>query len=462
MKYFGWIPNLRGRLSFSTIGSSTIPYESEDTDRTEYKIITQDRTLNDSALPRFIRKPIFEYRKSPIRKVLIKAYTSGIFKKKRLEKMLFNSGDFQFVFFQNKNESTDERISGSIYVISKDIVGLNFLEYESILSLMLEDNKSATDVISLLEKSSVFYSKFLLERNGLTVFSDVTLKKIKMECLKWDKSTDYKTFKLKAVSQLYYFLKDMCHQHQHHDSKADMLLPVIESDKPQVEAINHLGEKIFKSLYRVVLKMRRTHTAKDYYSMRGIISYINSFRSIVLKIKGCEALANKYEKEGDEGIISSIDAKSQSLLFIEEKKSKFWLSMPSIGSLSIATMALLFAFSSLIVNVNRSLETPFKFTVSKSYYDFVNFILDKPCEIFVFVGAIYFGFFLWKSNKYNSSKLRSDLMRIVYAIGMRKLIAIVCISIGGLSALLGVIYIDLIEFETMKSTIIDLANWNWN
>lgn len=459
MKYFGWIPNLRGRLSFSTIGSSTIPYESEDTDKTEYKIITQERTLNDSALPRFIRKPIFEYRKSPIRKVLIKAYTSGICKKKSLEKMLFNSGDFQFVFFQNKNESTDDRISGSIYVVSKCIDELNFLEYKSTLSSMLQDNEGATNVISLLENNSVFHSKFLLERNGITEFSDVTLKKIAVDCLKWDKKTEHKTFILKAVSQLYYFLKDMCHQHQHHDSKADMLLPLLPSDESQEDAIKHLGEKIFKSLYRVVLKMRRTHTAKDYYSMRGILSYIDSFRRVVEEINGCEKLAKKYDKKGDEGIISSIDAKSQSLLFIEEKKSKFWLSTPSIGSLSIATMALLFAFSSLIINANRSSDNPFKFTVPQSYYDFVNYIFDKPCEIFAVVGAIYFGFFLWKSN---SSKLRSDLMRIVYAVGMRKSIAIVCIFIGIFSALLGFIYIDLIDFETMKSTIIYLANWNWN
>ena len=55
-KYLAWIPNVRGRLSFSHIGTSNLPYDNKNYDfKTGLSVVTQERKLNDTSIPRFIR-----------------------------------------------------------------------------------------------------------------------------------------------------------------------------------------------------------------------------------------------------------------------------------------------------------------------------------------------------------------------------------------------------------------------
>lgn len=426
MQYFGWIPNLRGRLSFSAIGTSTIPYPVESKSRNEFRLIFQNRTLNDSAVPRFIRRILFEMKFSPFRILFLYMYKMMQMKNDSVfARLLFNSGDFYFIYLEDKRNETTDVILGKIYVIS--VIPVKGCDSFESIKEKIKDETSFEKLSNVLNSNSIISTEFNLKRNGIACFTDVNLMHVKIEDLKWTSTEKYSDFKHHAVSQLYYFLKDLCHQHQHHDSKADTLLPLVAID-PEINknVMPVLADGVLKSLYRVVLKMRRTHSQSDYFCMLGLLAYISSFKRIISLEKDCMAISEKYSSDGDKDFLESVSAKARSIESSDEYNRKMFFSMPSLGSLTVSTVALIFAFTSLVVLIDTRLinsERLKGISFSSNYYDFVIFVLQNPLSLFIIVGFIYLLLFFWKSDRYQKSKTRFDIMRLAYGFGKQYLLA---------------------------------------
>ena len=150
MKFIGWIPNLRGRLSFDTIGSSTKPYPYLKYKHFSHSLVLQEnRKLNDSAVPRSLRKWLFEFKYSPLR------FFSKI--SKTIEKLCYHSGDFRFSFYYSlieEEENKKDSLNG--YVIIEPSIFLekhqchNVLENEELLKSM-----SIPSIQDILDRSLI-------------------------------------------------------------------------------------------------------------------------------------------------------------------------------------------------------------------------------------------------------------------------------------------------------------------
>jgi hypothetical protein len=444
MTYFGWIPNLRGRLSFSTIGTSTKPYPFKKSIEDNFKLITHGRMLNDSALPRKLRLILFTMKYSPF-KVILKAlfelftyfkkneklgktfynligvrhlisFFCFLFTNKTLEKLIYLSGDFEFIYIEPLAKTDKDITEGNVHIISK----LN----EKLLPIMASfKHQDVTYELAneTLGGISVLSSSFTLPRNGLLEINNVILKRVPEKDLRWNtrsQGDNYYNFKKEAVSQIYYFLKDLCHQHQHHDSKSDKLLPLIES-KPE-EYLEKLANEVLKSLYRTILKMRRTHSEKDYYAMQGIMVYTKSFKQIVKKVDPRLSCLSDYCCDGDENISNSILVKTNSLLSTRERKNNIISLIPSIASLSVAMLGILFAFSSVIIlsfaYTDKEVLERLAGEVPETYIPTVITILANPWDILVVILIIFSFLFFLLSDYFQESKVRLDILRLCYGI----------------------------------------------
>lgn len=446
MTYFGWIPNLRGRLSFSTIGTSTKPYPFKKSIESNFKLITHARMLNDSALPRKLRLIIFTMKYSPFRVILKSLFTffsylsdkkksgnrfcnliivktlislfSQLFANKTLERLIFLSGDFAFVYIEPLDSEDINKVQGHVHIISKLDKNL-----PSTIAYLKSGNIAYSVANDTLGAISVLNSSFTLPRNGLLTIDNVELKEVSDKDLRWSTRSQgdvYDNFKTNSVSQIYYFLKDLCHQHQHHDSKSDKLLPLIQSTSS--EYIPKLANEVLKSLYRTILKMRRTHSEKDYYAMKGIMVYTKSFKQIIQKESPNFKGISDYCCDGDENISNSIQIKTNSLISSRERKNKFVSLIPSLASLSVAIMGILFAFASVVIlsfanaDKNGQVLKQLEGKVPESYLQTVITILTNPWDILALIFTIILFLFFLLSDYFQESKIRLDILRLCYGI----------------------------------------------
>jgi hypothetical protein len=418
MKLFlGWIPNLRGRLSFSTIGTSTEPYPFRKYIRDDYVAITQNRTLNDSAIPRKIRYVLFTAKYSPFKILFLCLFK--IFSKFKQNGILINNRAIKLIAapFTKENSSLEKKdsIAGSVFVIDNKYIKSSMQKIH-FGNLPQAELKRELSLVSVLEAS------FRLPRNGMLELKLEHISDVEDDKLRWsskEQGIAYKQFELDTVSQVYYFMKDLCHQHQHHHAKSDTLLPLIRAhgETGEIDGVDKqsLNDSVLRSLYRAVLKMRRTHSEGDHYKMKGILAYIQSFKNVMGSQK-----VDQYVCDADACMLSAIEAKAGQLKSTSEKKARFYALLPGIFSLSVATMGLMFAFSSVVIISLIKTESDVTDKLSKvidsSYFETVIWFLDNINEVFAIILAVLLVFFLLLSDLFKESRLRFDAFRIIYGI----------------------------------------------
>ena len=434
------IPNLRGRLSFSTIGTSTKPYPFEKHNLEHVDIIFHNRTLNDSALPRFVRSILFTNSYFLIRYFFI--LIQFFYKSETLEKLLYHDGDFIFVYLLDKDNSTVDVLKGKTFVVNSTLT-----PKESFApSLIGISTVSFEDACKVLQHVSSLYSTFTIKRNGILELKNFVLKKVENGSLRWvtkEQNCSYQKFKHDTFSQIYYFMKDLCHQHQHHDPKSDTLLPLIEADSS--DYLKNMSDGILKSLYRTVLKMRRTHSEEEYYCMQGILMYAKSFRQIAQKIDPELKHPEGFTDLGDENILKSIDAKAGSLKAQKERKKHFISGIPSLMSLSVAFVGITLAFASIVIISGKASEDGtnlehLKNALSTNSVSIAESILSNPLEILIYIGSILLLLWFLVSDYFRESKFVLDIKRIAYSFKHQRITAIF-LGITGFIIIVSAIFI---------------------
>ena len=427
MNFIGWIPNLRGRLSFDTIGSSTKPYPYEKTKEFHHSLVSQsNRKLNDSALPRLLRKILFECKLSPFR--LLSKFN------KTIEKLSYHSGDFKFSFYYLEPDELEYNAYLTGYVIIEPNAKLPSQDCKEVLcSQRLLKSMNISGIQSILDRSLVV-TKIKIDRDGFCELSNLYVRKIQRENLLWTSSVQdgFNQFVEESIHQTYYFIKDVCHQHQHHDSKTDNLLPLAKCNGRELNRVyEELSIKVFKSLYRLILKKRRSDSIKDFYSMKGILCYLKSFRSIASKRK---ISVNNFHSEDDTFLSGSIEAKSSCISAEKDRKKNFIGMLPSIVSLPISFLALCFAFSSMVMIYSnklvggKHLVTELSRDSLSTYFELIQFLISHPISFFGIMASVFLSFFFVCSDLFKESRFYNDFWRIVFGFKKQKVIGVVIMS----------------------------------
>lgn len=76
-----------------------------------------------------------------------------------------------------------------------------------------------------------------------------------------------------VASQIYFFVRDVCHVHQHHAPTSDTILDVV----PLSAGEHHWKRETLYSLYRWVIQQKRSRTPSAYVDAKGVLAYARAF-----------------------------------------------------------------------------------------------------------------------------------------------------------------------------------------
>ncbi|WP_226377655.1 hypothetical protein [Citrifermentans bremense] len=214
--YKGWVPTVSGRLSFDVIGTGSHPNPpvcANIEDRsTRYVLCRQPRILLDNAI---------------------------IFREKAALHLYKEVGKFQFICVgksSNDPKDMEADLTGFVYIYDEDVwnaaihrefeksqkILLSYLQVSSSKSITSYFIKEYETIRELLAKHCYFYVPFVLNRNGVTqlTVTDDCASNPSAPSITEDPDDHVEH---SVCSQSFFFLKDILHNHQHHDPYTDTL-----------------------------------------------------------------------------------------------------------------------------------------------------------------------------------------------------------------------------------------------
>jgi len=104
-----------------------------------------------------------------------------------------------------------------------------------------------------------------------------------------------------VASQIFFFLRDVCHVHQHHAPTSDTILDVV----PYSGADSHWKRETLYSLFRWVIQQKRSRLPASYIDAKGVLAYARAFTE-----KHCnpEEMPQEFPLYLREATIESLDA----------------------------------------------------------------------------------------------------------------------------------------------------------
>ena len=270
-KYAGWVPTVNGRLSFRHIGESRHPKPSVYANIALRAITPQHRV-------------ILAFQKRPLGDTLfylVTDFVAGV------------SGSFWFVLAANSpREATESNeIAGTIYIFksrddwkekAKNQVRTSVRMLHSLQSSlsperereMLGVYEGAKDT---LHRTADITTEFRLTRNGEAYFSAPVFLDPDLEYASVGYANSMAQDLGKWVAdQSYFFLRDICHLHQHHDRAEDTILILQERDDGDLE----WRKRVIYSLYFYIIRAKRTARAPFLIRALGVQAYCQSFKRI--------------------------------------------------------------------------------------------------------------------------------------------------------------------------------------
>ena len=249
MLFKSWVPTVSLRLSFSEIGSTDYPKKCKTVNvysgSERYVAIHQTRFLSD--IPgfglRFIQESI--------------ARTQGW------------TGFFHFTLVaitSVHNGMNLEKLKGKIFLSSKSqsSQGRIFKQNASALEAGLTTYPNAfTNLQRDMLTSSEVSADFELVRSGeFAVFNIKSLHSDLKEKEKW------------IANQIFYFVKDIAHKHQHHSPSSDTLISVHPADADDVT----WRREVLYGLFRKVIQYKREVSQDKLFKSLGLLAYSRAFK----------------------------------------------------------------------------------------------------------------------------------------------------------------------------------------
>jgi len=270
-QFKGWIPTVSGRLSFSLFGATTHPTDATTTnisDRdTRYVISYQQRYLLDAVLSRRLASLIFGLTGEFSAVCIGKASNNPAVPSEHMEGFLF--------LFRKKWKDAHGLIEAErLYLQGQQPVATGKLE-------SIYEHRFGDLALALLTKS-IFAARFRLDRDGEATLEIPDLNSLSDDAPSFPNSEKEHYLHL-VSSQLFFFLKDIAHHHQHHDPHTDTLVDLHQFD----EGDDYYWRcETLRGLYRKILEFKRLRSESVCRSARGVLVYARSFKSLSEKKLG--------------------------------------------------------------------------------------------------------------------------------------------------------------------------------
>jgi hypothetical protein len=454
--YRGWVPTVGGRLSFDVFGKGSHPRRphiaNKSDENTRFVLCSQKRFLADTPLPlRHLSTKLLGMDgnfklvcvgSSPNNSTHVEADLVGtlfIFKMKRWSDKSVGIKKF-FNEMIAKLSTYDSRLHGSLKSAFNDDYLRTLASFEKKADFHVKFNLTRSGVATLWipkyqeirpdapritdisECNPTFFEKAItLISKGIerlqAVFSPCT----EFIRSKEDPERQKNDLRREICQQLFFFLKDITHNHQHHDPYTDTMSLLYQLQNATDDYF--WRSDTLRNLYRMVLNYKRSMREEVFASALGILAYLKSF----YKISATELRQSENSdfikfhglspRLSDNLLAQSITAGQ--IVIRNEIQEKIRMS-EKLQSILISTLGLMFgAIAILQLNaVQDQAETKYGTTVSPTLLWFCDHILRHPIiVIFVAGTTVAILFSVLNIKKIIQIKQLRSLFRSIYVIG---------------------------------------------
>lgn len=394
-RWISWVPNVAGRLSFRIGGQATKPHRSKYSNTVlrpqgrRYLVAYQKRLQNDS---------VFR----------ISAITGG------------RSVYSWFCCLASARDENEAAFTGEIYFFpdksiwkkegEQDVRALQdeFYKHQNLSENRSTPGKVARSYLKLrgeLRAHSACSCTFKLDRDGVCELSDASMSDSAMETYLPDSEEGREETLKRLTDCSFYFLKDLFHQHQHHNERTDTLIGLQE--KNTADDVSWRVRLLY-GLYYQIIELKRRKRVERYANSAGILAYVCAFRELsVIRHNSFEELAPQFT---DEALKASMNAAQDEQKLVAHAQSQRADSARGRATwffgLAVSLFGLVFGLS----DTRSSAQVP---AVLLDISKFLQANLDV-----VVLGFLVLGFLMavgWLPPSFTASKTAKEFVRTVQA-----------------------------------------------
>lgn len=178
------------------------------------------------------------------------------------------------------------------------------------------------------------------------------------------------------ISQAFYFLRDLCHNHQHHDPKNDTIVYLYADNWNYKD--NNWEDAIYYSIYRKIIRFKRKKSESSLKHARGLIAYAESF-------KLSRNSSKKLKEYNISEIRESIESASEAVK-LENQRSIYRATTMQTFIVALATLIIAVIGIANIHDEEKDIE------ISPIIDSFSKFLVESPIHFIIIVFLLYFTF----------------------------------------------------------------------
>ena len=411
--YKSWVPSVTGRLSFSHIGQSNSKFPTYTTNvqdqDIQYLICYQERELSDASFLFSLLQKI---------PVLGKRYlTESLFVCLARTRT-------------DENGQKHEILAGRLFIVSSqqeidDAIKATTSSQRNLRQTIVSKEglrKFQIDYDALEEELFRYCSEsvsFELRRTGETLvrYDPTKPKSDNAPQIPTEMARERYTHMISA--QLYFFLKDIVHRHQHHDDKTDTILDIHYAG---VDDISWRREILYQ-LYRKVIQYKQSNKPSTTLQSLGVLAYIEAFQEISAKY------SYKLPVYYNDSLKTSLEAARAMHGMTQEKGNRVFGVFINILAIGIA---LIFSLTGLLELTNYS-----KKEISPFLLSLANLLLSYPLVvmcIMLLCAGIFSGWL--RAFPFMRRGWYKDIWRFLLAFDSQKVSLFLCLLAIGLVLIL--------------------------
>lgn len=329
LRFRGWVPTVSGRLSFSVLG------------RTEYPSRAVYANVADHAC-----RYIAIYQRYDISDAIIPSHFLGI------------TGDFIFLVIGNTIDTDDGsqfELVGECFIfhdhalwnaaILRELSDYqDFLRRYSYLTHQpLSDyaNYQQTRILDICRSHASFCANLILPRRGTATISVSVSNITSAAAPRLPADAQRRLSIIHALAaQIYFFVKNLAHHHQHHDPTTDTIIDLSYISNDDVAwRLNTLF-----SMYRTVIDYKRNPHSSSFNDCIGIIAYARTFVELCKEEVGDEASGKLPNYFGDNTAesIRATQSRIERELLVKQRRQD------TIRNTLLAILSIVLSFTGLL------------------------------------------------------------------------------------------------------------------
>jgi hypothetical protein len=403
--FFGWIPTVSGALSFSAFGDTSHPPRAISANRadrnTRYFVCYRARDCSDILIPfRSKLGPWFFNLSGKLWFVCIgKCETrNGTQETMEGQVLIFHDRDLWRNNVGNIVRSAQDLLKGYRYGNHPNIQ--NYFE------------PTFVELVDQLPALSAFNASFTITRVGFTTLQLADKMELHHTAPSLpDAQPARDHVKHILAAQLFFFLRDIGHRHQHHDPYTDTIVDLW----PEAKDPFYWKLQTLFSLYRKVISYKRIKSPNSFTASLGVCAYADTFRALIEEHATPAQLARMphFHSENVRNSIHAVD-------YEMNRRREIVISSSAITrELILTSIALVIA----IVGVFQIVDSKLPFKPANVLYVLAEFLITSPIFTIGIVAGSIFAVRMLIHNPLNNRFVRW-LFRLVQTFDLRFTIAI--------------------------------------